>query len=73
MHCLKVECQQWDYMAKIKSIKHNKQGHTSNQKIGMGDFYGQGVKQKMGRVIVDHMIDGKVSSKKMGKPPRSMA
>ncbi len=49
-----------------------KNAHTSNAKIGMGDYYGTGVKNKVGR-----MIDGTgmrpVTPSKIKKPPKSLA
>ena len=49
----------------------NKQAHTPNTKFGMGDFYGQAVKNKVGKVIRG-MGEG-VSKKKLGTPPKSLA
>jgi hypothetical protein len=60
-------------MAKIKSIKHNKQGHTSNSKFAMGDSYGQAVKNKVGRDIESTMSYSSTSPKKLKTPPRSLA
>ena len=56
----------------MKPAKGLKNAHTSNAKIGMGDFYGSGVKQKVGRMRED-MLNTSVSRKKMGKPPKSLA
>jgi hypothetical protein len=47
--------------------------HTSNAKIGMGDYYGTAIKQKFGKVH-ESMVDvGKVNSKKLKKAPKSLA
>ena len=46
--------------------------HTDNTKYGMGDHYGTGIKAKVGSVRDDMGIP-KVSNKKMGKPPKSLA
>lgn len=56
----------------MKPIKGLKNAHTSNSKIGMGDFYGSGVRQSVGRMR-ESMIDGPVKSKKSGNPPKSLA
>ncbi len=60
-------------MTKVKPIKALKNAHTSNSKIGMGDFKGTGVKQKVGTSRVDMVSMNKVGSKKMKNPPKSLA
>ncbi len=59
-------------MSKIKPIKPIKQAHTPKSQIGMGDYYGTGVKNKVGRVREIIGTD-KISNKKLGKPPKSLA
>jgi len=58
-------------MKPIKSTKH-KENHSANAKFGMGDNYGTGIKQKIGR-----MRDGlgmmPVAPKKLKKAPKSLA
>lgn len=56
-------------MSKIK-----KQAHVAEAKHGMGDFYGSGVRNKVGR-IRDTSTPGAVPVSKKGlrKPPRSLA
>lgn len=56
-------------MKKIKGLKEN---HTSNQKIGMGDFYGTGITNPIGK-IRDGFGANPVSKKKINKPPKSLA
>lgn len=56
----------------MKKIKAPKQAHTSNSKSGMGDFYGSGIKQKVGKMRDDY-VNMPIKSKKMGKPPKSLA
>ena len=58
----------------MKKPKSNKQTHTSNSKTGSGDYYGTGVKNKVG-TIRDVFVPGvnPMSSKKIGKPPKSLA
>ena len=59
-------------MKKVKTTKPVKQSHSSSAKTGTGDFYGSGVRQKVGK-----MIDGygmmEVPKSKMKKPPKSLA
>jgi hypothetical protein len=56
----------------MKKIKTNKQTHTSNAKIGMGDHYGSGVRNPVG-TIRDVMGITNVKAKNLGKPPKSLA
>jgi len=58
----------------LKKSKPLKQAHTSNAKVGMGDYYGTGIKQKMGRMI-DSSYPGAQALKKkqLKKPPKSLA
>jgi hypothetical protein len=56
----------------MKKVKALKNAHTSNSKKGMGDNYGPGVKQKIGREIDSYGTD-KMTNKKIGKPPKSLA
>lgn len=56
----------------MKKARPLKQAHTMNAKYGMGDYYGTGVKNPMGRII-DSMGTNPVSKKKMGNPPKSLA
>jgi hypothetical protein len=58
---------------KKSSIKTNRnQVHTPKSPKGMGDYYGTGVKQKIGR-IRDSYIDPIISNKQVGTPPKSLA
>ncbi len=56
-------------MSKIKPLKT---AHTSNAKIGMGDYYGSGLRNKTARSI---SIMGQSSGvpRKTTKPPKSFA
>lgn len=56
-------------MKKIKALKNS---HTSNSKIGMGDHYGSGIKQKVGRMREDNMAIVAKPSRKTKKAPRSL-
>ncbi len=56
----------------MKKDKPTKQFHTSSSKYGMGDYYGTGVRNKVGTIIEGFGVE-KVSSKKHSKPPKSLA
>lgn len=49
------------------------EAHTAPTKYGMGDYYGTGIKQKVGRMRQDFMGNTPTSNKKFGKPPKSLA
>lgn len=53
-------------------MKPLKQSHTSSAKIGMGDSYGSGVKNPIGK-IRDISMSKPVKKSKIGKPPKSLA
>lgn len=58
----------------MKKIKTPKQFHTSNDKKGAGDYYGTGIKQKVGSVRDMYPVDySPMGKNKMGKPPKSLA
>lgn len=56
-----------------KALKRTGEAHICNTKYGMGDYYGSGIKQPVGRVREDYMSGPPIKSKKMGKPPKSLA
>jgi hypothetical protein len=53
-------------------MKKVKEAHTSPSKIGMGDYYGIGVKNPIGK-IRDVTDMEELSPRKLKKPPRSLA
>lgn len=57
---------------KIKRGKY-KEAHSSNQKFGMGDHYGTGVRNKFGR-LRDSSSPGFIplGEKKLKTPPKSV-
>jgi len=55
----------------MKRLKPSKPAHTANTKFGMGDYYGTGIKQKVGRSRDD--LVNMSPLKKMGKPPKNLA
>ncbi len=56
----------------MKKTKALKNAHTSNSKIGVGDYYGTGIRNPIGR-MVDNYTDSPKSVQKKGKPPKSLA
>jgi hypothetical protein len=52
--------------------KANKTAHTSNSPRGMGDYYGTGIRAKIG-TMREGMGMEKVSKKKMKTPPKALA
>ncbi len=54
------------------SPKAPKTAHTANTKYGMGDSYGSGVRQKLGTVR-EGIGMVKLTNKKLGTPPKSLA
>lgn len=57
---------------KKPSAKLHKESHVSPTKKGMGDHYGPAIKNKVGR-IRDESLDVSRVSKRVGKPPKSLA
>lgn len=57
----------------MKLPKPLKNAHTANTKYGMGDYYGQGIKAKLGRMREDSMGMLKLSKKGLKTPPKSLA
>jgi hypothetical protein len=49
------------------------EAHTAPVKTGMGDYYGTGAKNKMGRMRDSSVGYRPVSRKQMGTPPKSVA
>lgn len=56
----------------MKKQKAARQYHTSKSNIGMGDNYGSGVRNKVG-IARDVTTAPRLSNKKLGKPPKSLA
>lgn len=55
-----------------KEVKTPKFVHTSDSKRGMGDYYGSGIRNPVGKSI-DVFQTAPVKAKKIGKPPKSLA
>jgi hypothetical protein len=56
----------------MKKERRTPEWHAPRSPKGSGDFYGQGVKNPIGKVVRSY-IDQRMSSKKLGTPPRSLA
>ncbi len=52
--------------------KSSKQAHTSDAKKGMGDYYGTGLKAKIGEVREDTVGYKKISKKGLRTPPKTV-
>lgn len=57
----------------MKGFKSNKNSHTSNSQMGMGDNYGTGIKNKVGKMRDSSMGYNVLSPKKLGTPPKKVA
>ncbi len=57
---------------RMKSRKPLKNAHTANTKYGMGDYYGTGIRAKLGKVR-NVLGTTNLSPKKVKTPPRSLA
>lgn len=55
-----------------KSKKTSGDWHVSHSSMGMGDYYGTGVKQKIGKMR-EGMGMKPLSKAKLGKAPKSLA
>lgn len=58
---------------KNNKITQKKESHSTNRKLGMGDFYGSGMKNPIGKMRSDSPGNRPVSPSKLGKPPKSLA
>lgn len=58
----------------MKAAKIVKKGHTANTQKGMGDFYGNGIKAKVGTMRSSYTAPvNPVPAKKIKKPPATLA
>lgn len=60
-------------MAKAKSPVASYQAHTAKTKFGMGDFYGVGVKNPMGKPKNEAMGIKTLSKTSLAKGPKKLA
>ena len=56
----------------MKSVKANKQFHSSNDKIGKGQSFGTGIKNPVGK-SKEVMGIKLITKSQTGKPPKSLA
>jgi hypothetical protein len=54
-------------------MKPVKNAHTANMKIGMGNNYGSGIRNPVGKIRSDALGANNLAKKKLGKPPKSLA
>lgn len=54
-------------------MKALKNAHTPNVKFGMGDYYGSGIKNKIGKMREGSVGMAYITPKKLGKPPKKVA
>lgn len=55
-----------------KKVSH-KEAHTAPTMVGVGDYYGTGVKNKLGRMRSNTVGYSPLTPKQQGMPPRSLA
>lgn len=55
-----------------KKPKKPRFAHTANTPYGMGDNYGTGVKQKLGKSRKDSLMNVTLTKKQIGTPPKSV-
>lgn len=60
------------FNSKPSKSKKPRFSHTDNTKYGMGDYYGTGLRAKVGKMR-DVTEMSNISSKKLGTPPKSLA
>lgn len=57
----------------MKKIENNTEAHVDHTRYGMGDYYGTGIKQKVGTIRQEYMGLSSPNPKKMKTPPKSLA
>ncbi len=57
----------------MKNLKPLKNAHTPNTKYGMGDYYGSGIKNPIGKIIDSTVGFTPLSPKKLKNPPKNLA
>lgn len=51
----------------------NRFSHTQDTQYGMGDYYGMGIKQKIGKARRSYSDYGELTLKQLKTPPKSLA
>lgn len=59
-------------MPKIKGVKDTLGPHGIEKKFGMGDYYGTGFRNPVGRMRSDTVDICPLAKSQMGKPPKSV-
>jgi len=57
----------------VKNAKKPKISHTPRSSKGMGDYYGTGIRAKIGKMRSDSMGMIETTPEKLKKPPKSLA
>jgi hypothetical protein len=57
----------------VKALKKTKEWHSSKSKMGMGDYYGTGIKQKTAKIRENFVGPISMKMKDLKKPPKSLA
>lgn len=57
----------------MKKVKTPMNAHTPKTQMGMGDHYGSGIRNPVGKMREDSMGMNNLSPKKLKKAPRSLA
>ncbi len=57
----------------MKKLKKGREWHASSSKIGMGDYYGQAVKNPQAKIVDNSMGYKSMNAKDLKKPPKSLA
>lgn len=57
----------------MKKVKTPMNSHTPKTQKGMGDYYGSGIRNKIGRMREDSVGMYPVSKKGLKTPPKSLA
>jgi hypothetical protein len=59
-------------MKKVSQLNHTKEWHTPQTKHGMGDYYGTGIRAKLGTVIEGEGMKP-IVPRKLKIPPKNLA
>lgn len=60
-------------LSKNDNKKTPKFSHTPKSPRGMGDYYGTGIRAKIGKMRSDSMGMHQITSKKLKTPPKNLA
>jgi hypothetical protein len=57
----------------MKKSKVKKESHAPNSPVGSGDYYGQGIRNPMGKIRRDYLGVMAIKPKSVKTPPKSLA